>query len=182
MHILIQLWISAWLKLPLSVSWLCGRVSSNEWLRMCNDNGFIGNVCCCDTFGWTFGVINVCKVPWTPSIVRNFKSTRFLSSWQRYVASKWLPSYRRLVFVYLFARNSKITKVYTFGSHLLKLTTAVLFSTSSNSIATLLCSKTNSIGAGISIVSVYDASTFDKTIWKWIIRFSPEREKKSGIP
>lgn len=87
-QLLIQLWTSAWLNAPLSVSLLCGRSLSNEWIRMCKDNGLIGCSCNWDTFGCIFGVINACSVPCEPSTVRNFKSNRLTSTWQRYVANK----------------------------------------------------------------------------------------------
>lgn len=51
---------------------------------------------------------------------------------------------------------------HTLGSHWLKLTTAELFSTSISWTGALLCNSTNSIGAGISIVNEYEASSFDK--------------------
>lgn len=92
-QLLIQLCSSAILNEPFMISWLCGRSWSKWWIRICNDNGRIWYSCNCDTFGWMFGVMNVCNVPYWPSMVRNLKSKRFTSTWHRYVASKWLPAY-----------------------------------------------------------------------------------------
>lgn len=55
--------------------------------------------------------------------------------------------------------------LFTIGAHALKLTTAVFLSTSSILTGTSLCRRTNSIGAGISIDNMYEASSLDKIIW-----------------
>lgn len=74
-------------------------------------------------------------------------------------------------------KDSESKLNYTNGLHSLKLTTAVFFSTSSNSRGTSLCSRMYSMEAGISIERSYEASSRQSIICK---RGKSETERFQG--